>query len=137
MKRNRTICKKKKRNALEIFEKESIWNFIRGITTADFAAERKDYTDVDEDKCFLLSLLPPFRQYNDEQKFLARMEILKIMQHFKVQQNWDSYSSFSLPSFSNANNFVPNLSHFPSNPQYPQTVTSMQNSEILSQYLSN
>jgi len=36
-------------------------------------------TDVDEDKCFLLSVLPSFRQFNKEQKFMAGMEILKIM----------------------------------------------------------
>jgi len=96
-----------------------------------------DDTDVDEDKCFLLSLLPSFRQFNDEQKFLARMEILKIMRHVKLQQNLDRYSSCSLPSFSNANSFVPNSSHFPTNPQYLKPVTSMQNSEILSRYLSN
>jgi hypothetical protein len=28
-------------------------------------------TDVDEDKCFLLSLLPSFRKFNDKQKLLA------------------------------------------------------------------
>ena len=116
-------------------KKEANRNFLRRITTADFAAEKKkDDTDVDEDKCFLLSLLPSFRQFNDEQKFLARMEILKIMRHVKLQQNLDMYSSCSLPSFSNANSFLPNSSHFASN---PQPVTSMQNSEILSRYLSN
>jgi len=96
-----------------------------------------DDTDVDEDKCFLLSLLAYSRQFNDEQKFLARMEILKIMRHVKLQQNLDTYSSWSLPSFSNANSFSPNSSHFASNPLNPQPVTSMQNSEILSRYLSS
>jgi len=61
-----------------------------------------DNTDVDEDKCFLLSLLLYFRQFNDEQKFLARSEILKIMRHVKLQQNLDTYAFCSLPSFSNA-----------------------------------
>ena len=46
-----------------------------------------DDTDVDEDKCFLLSLLPSFRQFNDAQKF---MEILKIVRYVKLQQNLDS-----------------------------------------------
>ena len=59
-------------------------------------------TDVDEDKCFLLFLLPSFRQFNDEQIFLAPMEILKIMRHFKLQQNLGTHSSCSLPFFSNA-----------------------------------
>ena len=61
--------------------------------------KRKDDTDVDEDRCFLLSLLPSFRQFNNEQKFLARMEILKITRHVTLQQNLDTYSSYSLPSF--------------------------------------
>ena len=43
-----------------------------------------DDTDVDEDERFLLSLPPYLRQFNYEQKFLARMEILKIMQHVKL-----------------------------------------------------
>ena len=55
----------------------------------------------------------------------------------ELQQNLDTYSSRSLPSFSNANSFLPNASHFASNPQSPQPVTSMQNSEIISRYLSN
>ena len=96
-----------------------------------------DDTDVDEDKCFLLSLLPSFRQFNEEQKFLARMEILKIMRHVKLQQYLDTHSSCSLPSFSNANSFPPNSSHFASNPLNTQPVTSMQNSEIFSRYLSS
>jgi len=119
-------------------KKEANRNFLRGITTAHFGAERKkDDTDVDEDICFLLSLLPSFRHFNDEQKFVARMEIQKIMRHVKLQRNLDRYSSCSLPSFSNANSFVQNSSHFTTNPQNPQPVTSMQNSEILSRYLSN
>ena len=94
-----------------------------------------DDTHVDEDKCCLLSLLPSFRQFNDEQKFLARMEILKIMRHLKLQQNLNTHSSCSLPSFSNANSFFPNSLHSASNPLNPQPVTSGQNSEILSRYL--
>jgi hypothetical protein len=96
-----------------------------------------DDTDIDKDKCFLLSLLQSFRQFNDEQKFLARMDILKIMRHVKLQQNLDTHSSHSLPSFSNAISVPPDSSHFASNPLNPQPVTSMQNSEILSRYLSS
>jgi hypothetical protein len=95
-----------------------------------------DDADVDEDKCFLLSLLPSFRQFNDEQKFVARMEILKIMRYVKLKQNLDTPSSCSLPSFSKANSFPPNSSHSASNPLNPQPLTSMHNSEILSRYLS-
>ena len=59
------------------------------------------------------------------------------MRHVKLQQNLDRYLSCSLPSFSNTNSFLPNSSHFASNPLNPQPVTFMQNSEILSRYLSN
>jgi len=93
-----------------------------------------DDTDVDEDKCFLLSLLTSFRQFSNEKNFLVRMEILKIMRYLKLQQYLDTHSSCSLPSFSKANSFPPNSSHFASN---PKPVTSMQNSEILSRYLSS
>jgi hypothetical protein len=72
----------------------------------------------------------------DEQKFLARMEILKIMRHIRLSQNMHTYSSYSLPSFSNTNNVPPNTSHFETNPLNPQPGTSMPNSEILSPYLS-
>ena len=73
------------KNCLEMFEKEVKHNFLRGVITADFATEKMDNTDVDEDNCFLLSLLPSFRQFNNEKKFLARMEILKIMRHVKLE----------------------------------------------------
>jgi len=69
--------------------------------------------------------------------FWLGWKLKKNMRHAKLQQNLDTYSSCSLPSFSNANSFPPNSSHFASNPLNPQPVTSMQNSEILSRYLSN
>jgi len=96
-----------------------------------------DDRDVDEDKCFLLSVLPSFRQFKDEQKLFARMKILKFKRHFKLQQYLDTHSSCSLPSFSNANIFPPNSSHFASSPLNPQPVTSMQSSDILSRYFSS
>ena len=98
---------------------------------------KMDETDVDEDKCFLLSLLPSFRQFKDEQKFLVRTKILKIKQHFKLQQYLDTHLPCSLPSFSNASIFTPNSSHFASNPLNPQPVTSMHNSEIISRFFSS
>jgi len=119
--------RKKKRN--EISYEEELLQILR--------QKKMDDSNVDEDKCFLLSLLPSFRQFNDEQKFLARMQILNIMRHVKLQQNLDTYSSRSLPSFSNANSVPPISSHFATNPLNPQPVTSLQDSEILSRYLSN
>jgi hypothetical protein len=95
-----------------------------------------DDSNVDADKCFLLSLLPSFRQFNDDQKYLARMEILKIMRHVKLQKNVDMYVSCSLPSFSNANSVPPTSSHFATIPLNSQPATSVQDSEILSRYLS-
>jgi hypothetical protein len=77
-KRKRTIRKKKKSNSLEILEKAANRNFLQGVTIADFVTEKMDDTDVNEGKCFLLSLLLSFRQFNDKQN-LAQMEILKIM----------------------------------------------------------
>ena len=59
------------------------------------------------------------------------------MRHVKLEQNLDRYSSCSLPTFSNAHSFLPNSSHFASNPQNPQPAIYMPNSEILSRYLSN
>jgi hypothetical protein len=86
-----------------------------------------DDTDLDEVKCFFLSLLPSFRQFNDEQKFLAQMEIQKIMRHVKI---WiHTHLAPCLP--------FQMQSHFTSNPLNSQPVTCMQNSEILSRYLSN
>jgi hypothetical protein len=99
--------------------------------------KKKEDMDIDEDRCLLLSLLPSFKQFNDEQKFLARMEILKIMQHIKLSQNMHTYSSYSLPSFSDANSVPPHASHFEINPLNPQPVPSMPNSEILSRYFSS
>ena len=94
-----------------------------------------DDTDVDEDKCFLLFPLPSFRQFNDEQKFLAQMEIKKLCDKSNCKKML--ICTCSLPSFSNAKSFPPNSSHFATNPQNTQPVTSMQNSEILSRYLSS
>ena len=47
-------------------------------------AEKIKGTDVDEGKSLLLSLLPSFRQLNDKQKFMARMEILTLQQNLEL-----------------------------------------------------
>jgi len=118
-----------------MFEKEANQTFLRGITTVDVATKMDD-TDIDEDTWLLLSLLPFFSHFNDEQIFLAQKEIHKIMRHVKRQQNLDTYSSCSFASFSNAKSVPPNSPHFATNPLNPR-VTSTQNEEILSQYLSS
>lgn len=48
--------------------------------------EKKDEEkDIDDDKYFLLSLLPAFKKFSDDQKFYARTEILHVMR--RVQQS--------------------------------------------------
>lgn len=40
--------------------------------------------EIDEDKYFLLSLLPSFRKLNEEQKFIARIEIMNVMRRVRL-----------------------------------------------------
>lgn len=39
---------------------------------------------MDEDKYFLLSLLPSFRKLNEEQKFIARIEIINVISRIRL-----------------------------------------------------
>ncbi|XP_064108274.1 uncharacterized protein LOC135216735 [Macrobrachium nipponense] len=41
--------------------------------------KNKAQEDTDEDEYFLMSLLPKFKKFNDDQRFEAQLEILKIM----------------------------------------------------------
>ena len=138
-KRTRKICKKKKkRNCFEIFGKKKRTTVSSEETLLQILRQKNmDDTDLDEDKSFLLSLLTTYRQFKDEQKFLARTENLKIMRHVKLQQNLDTYASCSLLPLSNANSAPPKSLHFATNPPNPQPVSSTQNSEILSRYVSS
>ncbi|KAJ9583044.1 hypothetical protein L9F63_022609 [Diploptera punctata] len=43
--------------------------------------KQKINEDIDEDKAFLLSLLPMFRKFNDDQKLDAKIEILRVMRN--------------------------------------------------------
>jgi hypothetical protein len=87
-------CRNVRKKQKEISYEEALLQILR----------KKNMDDVDEDKCFLLSLLPSFRQFNDDQKYLARMEILKIMRQVKLNKNVDMYAPCSsVPSFPNAN----------------------------------
>ncbi|XP_046391679.1 uncharacterized protein LOC124159809 [Ischnura elegans] len=45
--------------------------------------KRDEEKDIDVDKYFLLSLLPAFRRFNDDQKFYARTEIMNIMRRVR------------------------------------------------------
>ncbi|KAL2716020.1 LOW QUALITY PROTEIN: flotillin-2 isoform X3 [Vespula squamosa] len=42
--------------------------------------------EIDEDKYFLLSLLPSFRKLNEEQKFIARIEIMNVMRRLRLPE---------------------------------------------------
>lgn len=47
--------------------------------------EKKDEDkEIDEDKYFLLSLLPSFKKFNEDQKFVARTQILNVMRHVRM-----------------------------------------------------
>ena len=55
------MCEKER---TEIPYEESLLQILR--------QKKMDDRDVDEDKCFLLSVLPSFRKFKDEQKFRVR-----------------------------------------------------------------
>lgn len=48
------------------------------------ASERQ--TKVDEDESFLLSLLPAFKKYEEEQKFMLRIEVMNTILSFSRSQ---------------------------------------------------
>lgn len=45
---------------------------------------------LDDDEAFLYSLLPSFKEYGMEQKYLLRIEIMKTILKFKQSQNYCS-----------------------------------------------
>jgi len=63
--------------------------------------------DNDEDKSFLMYLVPSFKKLNDEQKFLAKVEFLNVMRrvtfcqppyHVSSPPQFQSYSNLPGPS---------------------------------------
>jgi hypothetical protein len=48
--------------------------------------KEKSTDDIDEDKSFLMSLLPSFKRLKDEQKFIAKVEFLNVMRHITFCQ---------------------------------------------------
>ena len=42
--------------------------------------------DINEDKYFLMSLVPSFKKLNDEQKFVAKVEFLNVMRRLTFCQ---------------------------------------------------
>jgi hypothetical protein len=47
----------------------------------DILKEKSEH--IDEDKTFLLSLVPGFKKLDDDQKYCAKMEMLGIMRRAK------------------------------------------------------
>lgn len=48
---------------------------------------RDEDNEIDEDKYFLLSLLPSFKKFNDDQKFIVRMEIMNVMRRVRLSES--------------------------------------------------
>lgn len=46
--------------------------------------KRNEENEIDEDRYFLLSLLPSFRKLNEEQKFMAKTEILNVIRRARL-----------------------------------------------------
>lgn len=51
---------------------------------------------VDEDRHFLMSLLPSFRRMSDDEKLSAKMDILKVIKDVRNQAALDSYCRLQL-----------------------------------------
>ena len=47
---------------------------------------KKSRDDIDEDKSFLLSLVPSFKNLNDEQNFVAKVEFLNVLRRITFCQ---------------------------------------------------
>ena len=47
-------------------------------------SQQKTKENYEEDKAFVLSLLPKFRRFNDEQRFEAQIEIMKVMRRVQI-----------------------------------------------------
>jgi len=66
--KNTTYCGQQKKRSKTTNE-ESLLEIIK----------EKSRDDIDEDKSFLMSLVPSFKKLNDEQKFVAKVEFLNVM----------------------------------------------------------
>jgi hypothetical protein len=73
--------------------------------------KEKSRDDIDEDKSFLMSLVPSFKKLNDEQKFVAKVEFLNVMRcttfcqppcHGSNQPHFQCYSNLPVPSAHNS-----------------------------------
>jgi hypothetical protein len=60
--------------------------------------KEKSIDDIDQDKSFLMSLVPSFKKLNDGQKFIAKVEFLTVMRHTIFYQR--PYHVINPPQFS-------------------------------------
>ncbi|XP_066946044.1 uncharacterized protein [Macrobrachium rosenbergii] len=78
-----TILKPQKQREIKENTKKSYEELIDVL-------KKKAHEDIDEDKSFLLSLLPKFQKFSDDQKFEAQIEILKILRRLQQKSTQES-----------------------------------------------
>jgi hypothetical protein len=90
--------------------------------------EQKD-VDIDEDRSFLLSLVPSFKKLNDDQKFIAKIEFLNVLRRVTFGQPPHHVSSAPQLQPSNILQYS-NLPGPPTHPSYIGTLPSPHNQHI-------
>src|SRR5215469_11165412 len=94
--KNATYYRQQKKRSKTTYE-ESLLEIIK----------EKSRDDIDEDKYFLMSLVPSFKKLNDEQKFVAKVKFLNVMRritfcqppyHVSSPPQLQSYSNLPGPS---------------------------------------
>ena len=94
--KNATYYRQRKKRSKTTYE-ESLLGIIK----------EKSRDDIDEDKYFLIYLVPSFKKLNDEQNFVAKVEFLNVMRritfcqhpcHVSNQPQFQSYSNLQGPS---------------------------------------
>ena len=94
--KNATYCRQQKKRSKTAYE-EYLLEIIK----------EKSRDDIDEEKSFLISLVPSFKKLNDDQKFVAKVEFLNVMRrtafcqpsyHVSSPPQSHSYSNLAGPS---------------------------------------
>ena len=90
-----------------------------------FLTDSKEKGD-DEDRSFLMSLLPTVKTFNSDQKLIFRTEVLQTMMRIKQTSNLQSYpaNTSSLPHPPtpyphSTNSFLPTINQYHDPYQYP------------------
>jgi hypothetical protein len=71
--------------------------------------QEKSRDDIDEDKSFLMSLVPSIKKLNDEQKFIANVEFLNIVRRITFCQTL--YNVTNPPQFLSYSNLPGPCAH--------------------------